>query len=427
MPAVLLILPTGTYRAEEYLAAAEHLGVQIVIASEMPQAMAAAMGDHFLEVPLDDPPLAARLIVSHTRRSRLPIAAVIAVDDPGLLTAALAAAQLEIAHNTPEAVSLTRDKGAMRAAFEAAGVPQPAFEIVPGGDPAAVAGASERLGLPVVVKPVSLSGSRGVIRANSPIEASRAAEWIRRILVDADEPPYSPLLVECFVPGPEVAVEGICQGGEPAIITVFDKPDPLDGPYFEETLYISPSRLPPESLEAVNEATRDAVKALGLAEGPFHAELRVPGALRPSDPGLGTVKVLEVAARTIGGRCSKAMMLEDGSSLEELVIARAIGAPSPPPRLAGPCGILMIPIPRSGTLEAVDGLEDVRAVGGITGVEITIPLGRHVRALPEGDRYLGFVFAAGTTHASVEQSLRAAKSLLRVRIRPDRPGPGTVT
>lgn len=419
MPRVLLILPTATYRAEEYLSAAERLGVEVVVASERPQALAATMGERFVEVPLNDPAEAARRIVAHARRDPgVGLDAVLGVDDQGLLAAAFAAADLALAHSPPEAVALTRDKAAMREVFGAAGVPQADFEVVNPGDPSAVAAAAERLGPPVVVKPCSLSGSRGVIRADSPSEARAAGERIRSILDSEAEPPDSPLLVESFVQGPEVAVEGILHAGRFEIITVFDKPDPLDGPYFEETFYLSPSTLAAHLLDAVTLATSDALTALGLTEGPFHAELRVPGAATSgAASAAGAVKVLEVAARTIGGRCSRAMVLEDGSSLEELVIANALGMAHPPPRLASPCGILMIPIPASGVLTSVDGVDLVRDLPGVTGVEITIPLGRSVKALPEGDRYLGFVFAAGETRALVETALRDAEGLLHVNIR----------
>jgi biotin carboxylase len=424
---VLLILPTGTYRAEDYLSAAERLGVEVVIASERAQAMAAAMGERFLEVPLNDPPEAARRIVARARRHpRLGLDAVLGVDDQGVLSAALAAVELGLDHNPPDAVALTLDKAAMRRAFQAAGVPQADFEIVDPGSAGGVAAATRRLRPPVVVKPCSLSGSRGVIRADSAVEAAAAAKRIRAILDSETEPPGSPLLVERFVPRPEVAVEGILRGGSVEIITVFDKPDPLDGPFFEETLYLSPSDLHADLLGAVSHATADAVTALGLTAGPFHAELRVPGAAadRPAGEaagagagsGSGAVKVIEIAARTIGGRCSKAMTLQDGSSLEELVIRNAIGAPYPPPRLASPCGVLMIPIPATGVLESVEGVEAVRRLSGITGVEIMIPVGRPVRALPEGDRYLGFVFAAGATRPVVEAALRQAELLIDVRI-----------
>jgi biotin carboxylase len=418
VPRVLLILPTGTYRAEAYLSAAERLGVDVVVASERAQALAATMGESFLEVPLDDPPEAARRIVAQARGDpRLRLDAVLGVDDQGLVAAALAAEELGLDHSSPEAVGLTRDKAAMRAVFDAAGVPQTDFEVVDPGDPGAVAAASERLGPPVVVKACSLSGSRGVIRADSRDEAGAAARRIRAILDSENEPADSPLLVERFVGGPEVAVEGILRGGSCKIITVFDKPDPLDGPFFEETLYLSPSHLSADLLGAVHLATEEAVRALGLTEGPFHAELRVPGAVAPDMASRsGAVSVLEVAARTIGGRCSTAMRLEDGSSLEELVIASALGAPHLSLRLASPCGILMIPIPTSGVLRSVGGIEAVRALPGVTGVEITIPPGRPVKALPEGDRYLGFVFASGETRSLVETALRQADRLLSVNI-----------
>jgi biotin carboxylase len=420
---VLLILPTGTYRADEYLDAAERLGVEVVVGSERAQALAAQMGERFIELPLGDPPEAARRIVAQARQDpRLGLDAVIGVDDQGLLAAALAATELGLAHNPPAAVALTRDKAAMRRTFSAAGVPQPSYEVVAGDVADAVAGAAGRLGPAVVVKPCTLSGSRGVIRVDSPTEASAAALRIGAIIEGEGEPAGSALLVEGFVPGPEVAVEGMLRDGRAEIITIFDKPDPLDGPYFEETLYVSPTRLPPHLREAVVRATQAAVGALGLTDGPFHAELRVPGALRP---GGETVAVLEVAARTIGGRCSKAMILQDGSSLEELVILNALGRPYPTPALASACGVLMIPIPTSGTLTSVGGIDDVRSLPLITGVEITIPLGRPVRALPEGDRYLGFVFAAGEDGAGVEAALREAEELLDVEIVAGVSGAGT--
>jgi len=410
VPTAVLILPTGTYRAEEYLAAARRLGVEVVTASERPQALAGQMGDRFLHLPLDDPARAGDLVVE--RAARLPIDAVVAVDDEGLLAAALASERLGLRHSAPAAVRLTRDKAAMRRCFEAAGVPQPRFSVVEPGEPAGAARAAEQLGCPVVVKPCSLSGSRGVIRADSPDEAAAAAARIVPILESSGEPPSSPLLVEEFVAGPEVAVEAICSAGSLDVVAVFDKPDPLDGPFFEETIYVAPSRLPDAALEGVDAAVRQAVGAMGLSDGPVHAEVRISGvassAPRPA--------VIEIAARTIGGRCSKALALEGGATLEDLVLARALGLPGPPARLAGPAGVLMIPIPSSGTLRGVHHLDEVRALPGVTGVELTVPVGRTIRALPEGDRYLGFVFAASDTPEQVEDALRRAEELLEVEV-----------
>lgn len=419
MPTVVLILPTGTYRAEEYLASARRLGATVITASERAQALAETMGERFVEVPLGDPEQAAELIVERARL--VQVDAVIGVDDQGLLAAALASERLGLRHSPQAAVRLTRDKAAMRRCFAAAGVDQPRFVVVDPGRGAPAAAAAEQLARPVVVKPCSLSGSRGVIRADRPEDAAAAAERIAAILADAGERPGAPLLVEEFVGGPEVALEGILTDGELEVIAVFDKPDPLEGPYFEETLYVAPSRLPRPALQQVVSGARAAVRAMGLTDGPVHAELRVPDPAAPAPRAV----VLELAARTIGGRCSKALALPGGATLEDLVLARALGAPAPEPRLAGPAGVLMVPIPRTGILRAVRHVDRVRELPGVMGVEITVPLGRPIRALPEGDRYLGFVFAAAATAAEVEQALRRAEDLLEVEV--EAPTEGTVS
>jgi biotin carboxylase len=250
MPRVLLLLPSSTYRAADFLGAAAALGAEVVVASERRQALAAQMGERALTVALHHPEAAADTIVELARRR--PLDAVVAVDDQGVLVAALAGARLGLPHNPVEAVVATRDKLAMRQAFLAAGLPQPSFRAVGPDDDVAAAAAA--VGLPCVVKPLSLSGSRGVIRADDGPGAVAAASWARRIAAEAGAArgpgagwrPAGSLLVEGFVPGPEVAVEALLRGGRLEPLAVFDKPDPLDGPYFEETLYVTPARLPPD-------------------------------------------------------------------------------------------------------------------------------------------------------------------------------------
>ncbi len=417
METALIILPAGTYRAAEYLQAARRLGVDVVTASDAPQAFSRKMGDHFLRLPLEDPVESARLIVAHD--DRLHLDAVVAVDDQGLLVASLAAEALSLRHSPPAAVRMTRDKASMRLAFSLAGVSQPRFLVVSGKNPETAGEAAGELGLPVVVKPVGLSGSRGVIRADSPLEAVAAARRASAIAEAAGEPAGSSLLVESFVPGPEIALEGVLSEANLEVVTIFDKPEPLEGPYFEETYYVTPSRLGARAAREVIEEVRRAVGAIGLREGPVHAELRLPDGGRPV--------VIEVAARTIGGRCSKALLLAKGASLEELILARALGRKEPAAALAGPAGVLMIPIPLSGRLLGVHHQDEARAVRNVTGVEVTVPRGQPVRALPEADRYLGFVFAAAPTRQEVEAALREANDLLQVEIAPSDPvRPGTV-
>jgi biotin carboxylase len=404
VPRVLLILPTGTYRAGDFVRAASRLGAEVVVASEHRQAMATSMEGRALVVPLDRPEAAAESIVVFARDH--PVDAVVAVDEQGVVPAALAAERLGLAHNPPAAASATRDKVALRRALDAAGVAQPRFRVAgPADDVGELALA---VGLPCVVKPVSLSASRGVIRADDPAAAAAAGRRVRDILAHAGEDRDGPLLVEAFVPGAEVAVEGLLRGGELDVLAVFDKPDPLDGPYFEETIYVTPSRLEPATANAVGELVDRGAAALGLREGPVHAEVRVHG---------GGVWLLEVAARSIGGLCSRALRFGTGTSLEEVILAHALGLGLDGlGREAGASGVMMIPIPRSGVLAEVGGVDAARAVGGIEGVEITVTKGRPVRSLPEGDRYLGFIFARSPTPGEVEQALREAHARLEIVI-----------
>ena len=264
-----MILPSATYRAPDFLAAARELGVAVTVASERRAAMSAVMGERALTLRLSEPALAAEQIAERARQT--PFAAIVGVDDQGVMAAALGAERLGLPHNPPDAVARTRDKAAMRRALAQAGVPQPRFaQLPPGADVAAAVG---EVGLPCVVKPVALSGSRGVIRANDAEQVRLTVERVRGILASAQEPPEAPLLVESYLPGAEVALEGLLRGGRLEVLAVFDKPDPLEGPYFEETLYVTPSRLPMTVLAEVEALTARAARALGLREGPIHAEL----------------------------------------------------------------------------------------------------------------------------------------------------------
>ena len=263
---------------------------------------------------------------------------MVAVDDQGVRVAALAAERLGLSGNPPEAAAATRDKAAMRRALAAAGVPQPEHRTVgPSDDSAAVAA---EVGLPCVVKPLSLSASRGVIRADDPRAAAAAAARVRAILAEAGEDPEGPLLIERYVPGAEVAVEGLLRAGALEPLAVFDKPDALEGPYFEETIFTTPSRLPGEIVAAVTRTTADACAALGLREGPVHAELRVHG---------GHVWMLELAARSIGGLCSRSLRFGVGVSLEEVILRHALGLPlGDLRREAAASGVMMLADPPRG-------------------------------------------------------------------------------
>jgi len=397
-----LLLPTATYRASDFVGAAARLGVEVVVGSEHRQALSGSMGDRAVVVPLADVDAAVSAIVALHHRS--PLEGVLAVDDQGVVIASAAAARLGFRHNPPDAVAATRDKTIMRERLGAASVPQPAYRMATLG--ADVASAAAEIGYPCVVKPVSRSASQGVIRADDAIEAETAAVRIRAMTASSPEP----LLVESFVSGDEVAVEGLLTGGRLEVLAVFDKPDPLDGPFFEETIYVTPSRQPPAILTEIESTAARAATALGLREGPVHAELRI-------DPG-GDVIILELAARSIGGLCARALRFGAGVSLEEVIIRHALGMGLDGlTRESQASGVMMLPIRSAGVLDHVSGQERALAIEGVVGLDISIPSGRRVVPLPEGDRYLGFIFARGPTPHAVETALRRAEACLDVRLR----------
>ena len=396
-----MLLPTATYRAADFIAAADRLGVDVVVGSEHRQALARSMGDRALVVPLHDGDAAVRAIVELHARS--PLDAVIAVDDQGLIIASMAAMTLGLRHNRPDAVRAARDKTIMRECLARASLRQPDYRVVPpDGD---VVAAARQIGYPCVVKPVSLSASQGVIRVNDDGEAAVAVARIQAILENRREN----VLVERFVPGAEAAVEGLLSQGRLEVLAVFDKPDPLDGPFFEETIYVTPSRQSPALLVELGETAARAAEALGLREGPVHVELRIG-----SD---GAVTILELAARSIGGLCARALQFGAGVSLEELIIRHALGLGLEGlHRESRASGVMMLPIRMAGLLDHVSGQEQALSIEGVVGLEITIARGRAVVPLPEGGRYLGFVFARGATPRGVEATLRRAEACLEVHL-----------
>jgi len=326
--------------------------------------------------------------------------------------AAMVAERMGLPHNQVRAVSAAADKAEQRRRWAAAPVAQPAFQIVrAGASEHSLRRAAGQAGFPCVVKAVSLGASQGILRADDPDAVVAAARRIRRILAAAGRPADEPLLVEEYVPGPELSIDGLLTSGGLTVTALFDKPCAPGGPTFEETVLTTPSRLPgPVQAEAIATAGR-AARALGLTHGPIHAELRIG-----QRDGRPWPVMLELAARSIGGLCSRTLRFADGRSLEELVLANALGRPVPRPRAARPAGVLMIPVPRRGILRAVEGRSDATAIPGITGMTITIPAGQRVQPLPYGDRYLGFIFAKGGTCDDVEKSLGTAHAQLRIVI-----------
>src|SRR2546426_2467774 len=403
-PRLLLLLPTVTYRTVAFVEAARRLGVEVTVASERPSTFERANPVGLITLDFADPARAAGQARAFARSQVLH--GVVAVDDDTAVVAAAVAEELGLRGNPVAAAVAARDKHQQRRLLAAAGVVAPRFELLTtAADPERVArGAS----YPCVLKPLRLSASRGVIRADTPAEFVAAFERIKRILEQAD-PASRSLLVEEFVPGREVAAEGLGTQGALQVLAIFDKPDPLDGPFFEETIYVTPSRLARTAQQEIAACAQAAVAALGLREGPIHAEVR------HNHRGAW---LIELAARPIGGRCSGALRFDTGEtgkgkgetlSLEEIIIRDALGMPIPTLEREGQAsGVMMIPVPGAGVLREVRGAVAARRAPMVEEVVITAHLGQTLVPWPEGARYPGVIFARGGTSEAVEAALRAA-------------------
>ncbi len=416
-PRLLLLIPTTSYRTRDFLDAAQRMGVQVVVGSDRDSVLSALTDGRTMQVDFASSDHAVDQIVSYA--ARYPLAAIVGVDEGTTTIAACASALLHLPHNNPAAVAATADKYRLRRVLTDAGQPQPTVRLF-SSDENPLSAARQFNSYPVVLKPLALSGSRGVIRADDAQEFARAFERIRVILAETSEEtglrakPY--ILAEDYLPGGEVALEGLLIGGRLNVLALFDKPDPMHGPTFEETILVTPSRLPETIQRLICQRTEVAIQALGLTEGPVHAELRLT-------EGQGPV-LLEIAARSIGGLCARVLRFGAGISLEELIIQHALGGdPASQQRERTAVGVMMLPVPRPGRLLEVRGQAKARAVPAIVDLRITIAPGTEVQPLPDGDRYLGFLFARAETADGVEAALRQAYAHLDLDIeaKPDAP------
>ncbi|HEX6480794.1 MAG TPA: ATP-grasp domain-containing protein [Ktedonobacteraceae bacterium] len=406
---VLLLMSPATYRAGAFLSAAKNLNLEVVVGIDLPETLT-----DYWHVPLGvdfaKPEAAVQTIVEFAREH--PLAAILSVDDSATEVAARASAALGLPCNSPKAAEAARDKLLMRTLMSAGGAPCPVFRSFSlGDDPAWIAG---RVAFPCVLKPLRLSGSRGVIRANDTDQFIAAFHRLKRMLVAEGNSAYeTSFLVEDFIPGFEVALEGILTHGQLKVLALFDKPDPLDGPFFEETIYVTPSRLSARVQTEITQCVAIAASSLELREGPVHAELRV----NEQGPWM-----LEIAGRSIGGLCSTILEFSSGMCLEELILRHAIGEEiTTVERDEHAAGVMMIPIQSAGILKGVHGVEEAGKVPLITGIEITAKLNYSLVPLPEGASYLGFIFARGDSPAEVEEAIRKAHKLLRFDIRREIP------
>jgi len=412
---LLLLTSKLGYQTRSFSDAARKLGVELMFATDRCHQLDDPWNDRAIAVHFEEPETAALSIMESLRENEPD--GILALGDRSVITAAYVARGLGIFHNHPASVESCRSKEKMREAFRVSGLRTPAFRalpIIPIPD-AALSG----IKFPCVVKPICLSASQGVMRANNQAEFRRAVERLAHLLQSPElrasrDPELDRMIVEDYIPGKEVAVEGLISEGVLRILAIFDKPDPLEGPYFEETIYVTPSRLSREQQDAIARCARDSARALGLIHGPIHAEFRVNG---------NEVWPLEIAPRPIGGLCARALRFGvELISLEELLVRHAMGFDGTDlERETVASGVMMIPVPANGILERVEGENEAREVSGIASIEITARLHDKIISWPEGSSYLGFIFARADDSEKVERALREAHSKLNFVVNAELP------
>lgn len=409
MTRVLLLLPKTTYRSHAFIQAATELGFDLVVGSDHRATLAPLTPGKTLVLKFGDPQSCADTIERLAQAS--PFDAILGVDDDTVIPAAYAARALGLHHNPIPGLEATRNKHLMRQRLAETTLRIPWFSLFRTTDDPGEIGRLVRF--PCVLKPTFLSASQGVIRANTLEEFVRAFETICKILSDPENMkkggPYAEeVLVEAYLPGREFALEGLLHDGTLRPLAIFDKPDPLEGPYFVETLYTVPSRLPNNQQDAIVKTVQLAVDALDLTDGPIHAEVRLDG---------DRVQLVEIAARPIGGLCSRVLKFKDSLSLEVLLLKNAVGDPvADISREEAAAGVMMMPVTSTGRFQAVNRLEEARNLPGIEEIVISIPPGQILEPLPHGARYFGFIFARDPSSSVVESAIRKAYSTLELHI-----------
>ncbi len=418
---LLLLASKLGYQTRSFAEAARRLGIDVVLASDRCHQLDDPWADGAIPLHFERPEEAEGMLLRALRER--PVHGILALGDRPTSTAALAARGFGLRYNSPQSVENCRSKLRQRELLREARLPVPEFFSFRLDEP--IDSVLPRVSFPSVVKPLRLAASQGVIRANDAAEFGAAVDRIRRLLAAPEvqatrEPELDRLLVETYIPGAEVALEGLLDGGRLRVLALFDKPDPLEGPFFEETIYVTPSRLPESMQTRIVGCAGDAVRALGFTEGPVHAEFRV----NESGPW-----ILELSPRPIGGMCARALRFgTERMPLEELLVRHAVGMSGGDlSRESEASGVMMIPVPASGVLEAIEGVDRAAATHAVEEVQITARLHDFIAAWPEGSSYLGFIFARATTPADVIAALRSAHAKLRFVIVPRLPVAHPVT
>ena len=410
--AVILIIPSASYRTGPFMNAIKKLDLKVLVISDKSQVFSGKYPDNLIIINFNHWKDKSVEISKWAKNNGLK--AVIGVDEESIVLAANLSNFLNVDHNSIESVLLTKNKYLMRTELKKTGLCSPWFKIF------SIYESSNKIineiSFPCVIKPTFLSGSRGVMRVNTKKELSEGIKTLNELL-SLDElrkragKQSDYIMIEEYIPGKEVAIEGIVSEGKLTMLAIFDKPELLEGPTFEETIIVTPSVLTKKIQYSLLETLQIVVKALGIVKGPVHAEARI---------NKNGNYILECASRSIGGLCSKVLEFQGGISLEELILRAYLGRNIEKSKLIGNArGVMMMPTEKKGILKEIGGVKDALVVNGVTDLQITVKPGEKLQPLPKGDRYLGFIFAEGNNQEFVINALKNAWSKIEIVLEND--------
>jgi formate-dependent phosphoribosylglycinamide formyltransferase (GAR transformylase) len=402
----LLIAPDRSYRTGAFVLAAQKLGIELVVASFGEACLASNSGG----LALNRESGAEALDAISRAVAENPFAAILASDDETVALAGAAAERNGLPGNPAHAIKALTSKIHFRRFCQSNDTQGPGFIAL--DSKSLDRGAPPGVHYPCVAKPATLSASRGVIRCDNPGELDRALKRIHSLLRSEGKLGEEAVLIEDYIDGLEYAVDGLLKNGRLQVLAIFEKPEPMVGPFFEETIYLTPPRLSRKATDQVIAALEKLCRKLRICEGALHAELRINSS---------GVWFLEIAGRTVGGRCGRILEFQTGRSLEELVLANAVRLPAVVGERTSSNGVMMIPVTQGGVLRRVEGISAARRVPDIVDVEIDVREGQILVPWPEGCAYPGFIFARAGSVADVERALRAAYRCLDFVLAPQLP------
>jgi hypothetical protein len=384
MKKVLLVIPEKSYKSNDFVVAAKRLKIPFSIITDSQQ-VSERLSDNIIVYNFQ------KDISLEILEKLKNITHILPVDHSSLEFAAKLRDLLSATGNSYVSVMNAMDKYKSRTIFN--DVTEVKIKNAYINDPKDLITFMSKINIGVL-KPTRGTASNKVIKVT---QQNMDQLLIQNIIKDCDE---NELIIEEFIEGDEYAFEGILIDSKLSKFVVFEKPLAFVEPYFEESIYITPSNLSNEIIESVHKRLQKACQKLGLTNGPIHAEFKISN---------NEVFLIEINPRMIGGLCSRCLSFGlFKQSLEELILLSfSTGKFKKVELLSNYVGVLMLPVPKSGKFISINHNE-IMKIENVSSVDITVSKNTLLQMPPNGERYLGFVFSQGENKSVVMRALESA-------------------